>query len=195
MLARDERAVWFVKWSKPHRALVTTIQLFRSRTLKNHFPMRLLINRQVGCRDQEDSKLHWSLKAQEVLILASVWQLGRGSETKAARRRMCGAEPQCNVVSQLPDGKPRAMRAKASRDERARRKTAADGAKSAQSPVTTGAHVGHGGIRFKTFCATTETILQLSRQLRAAARSPVDGLAHNGPARIRGRGDCGACAV
>jgi hypothetical protein len=95
---------------------------------------------------------------QGVLIQASVWQLGRGSGTKAARRKMCGAEPQCNVACQLPDGSTAQTARRASRDERARRETAADGAKSAQSPAATGAHVGHGGIRFKAFFATTKTI-------------------------------------
>ena len=81
---------------------------------------------------------------------------------------MCGAEPQCNVACQLPDGSTAQTARRASRDERARREAAGDAAKSAQSPVATGAHVGHGGIRFKTFFATTKTILQLFRQVRAA---------------------------
>ena len=54
------------------------------------------------------------------------------------------AEPQCNVACQLPDGSAARLRAEPA-VERARREAAADGAKSAQSPAATGAHVGHGG--------------------------------------------------
>lgn len=90
---------------------------------------------------------------------------------------------------------PRHYAPKPSRDERACREAAADEAKSAQSPSATGTRVGHGGIRFKTFFATKETILQALRPLPAAGASRDEILVRSGRGRTHGHGDCGVYAV
>ena len=43
--------------------------------------------------------------------------------------------------------------------------------------------------------ATVNTILRLCRPLQAVAASRDETPSRSGPARTRGRGDCGACAV